>query len=623
MDKQIVRLIFPPQFEPFQPYLSPAYIKGLLNIFKIKSTCFDANIDFYWWLFKHWNKSSIADSNRSSYLLSNVDNALKLIHGITQDIDQYKWAINVINEYLSLINPHGVKINLTSLTIGNKYSSQTLHEYIDDPNNIFGLYFDFACNQIIGSKGIRYYFISVVVLDQLGAALTFAREIKRLRPGAKVIVGGPVISRLNNRILNMPWFNKSIDMFVQGEASDAMSHVFGLEERWDGHVSPDFGDYDMKKYLSPKLVLPYLVAHGCKWGLCTFCSHHITYTKYRASAIDHVVEDIAELTRQFNAEYISFSDEYLTSEQLDELITKLAEKKINIRWSTFVRAEPAFTSKTFMKKLYEGGARLLMFGFESASQRILNVMRKGNATTTYAPILDACKKANIAVRLDFIVGFPTESEEEAGETLSFIKDNSGLIDTPFSSYAVGAFELREGAPIMQETKRFGFHIIEPLRGDLDDQYQFTTTREPSVEQKKEWRHEMIMYLKNNLSAELITPHNKTHQLCFKDLFDQGYLTIPVTKMDAARFQQLHIAWTNGVTIDYSNSSHISIENYSTGGALKFSPQLFDFAKGIEAERSLMELFLKYLGWSLAQFIKIVEFLYRNDYVMIRQGDKGE
>src|SRR3989442_5799509 len=44
------RLIFPPQFEPFQPYLSGPYLKGLLCRHGICASVFDANLDFYEWL---------------------------------------------------------------------------------------------------------------------------------------------------------------------------------------------------------------------------------------------------------------------------------------------------------------------------------------------------------------------------------------------------------------------------------------------------------------------------------------------------------------------------------------------------------------------------------------------
>lgn len=383
----------------------------------------------------------------------------------------------------------------------------------------------------------------------------------------------------------------------------------------DHHVTPDFSDFDLDRYLSPRLVLPYLVAHGCKWGLCTFCTHHLTYSGYKASNLHDVVQDISGLVEKYGVEHISFSDEYLTAEQLSDLVNLLEEKKINIKWSTFVRAEPKFADKKFTEKLYEGGARLLMFGFESASQRILKLMKKGTNVDFYSPILESCKDANIAVRLDFMVGFPTETEEEAQRTFTFIKDNSVIIDTSFSSYAIAVFELREDTPIMQDLKKHGIKLVALLRGDLDEQYDFVEDGGLSPELKRKWRHKMITYFKNELSAELITPQNKTHQLCFKDFFDRGYFGIPVTSIDPYQLHTLYGAWSHGSVIRHSDRG-IIVTDYATGGVLELSHELIHLFEAFENGSSLRSVFLKCNDLSLTQFVKLINFLYRNEYLIV-------
>lgn len=197
------------------------------------------------------------------------------------------------------------------------------------------------------------------------------------------------------------------------------------------------------------------MAHGCKWGRCAFCSHHLTYEGYRASAISQVLDDLEHLVDRHGAEYISFSDEYLTPAQLDGLSSGLLERRFALRWSTFARPEPRFRDRDFMARLYAAGCRVLMFGLESASQRVLNTMRKGTAVQNFRPILEVCKDAGIAVRLDFMVGFPGETEEEAEATYSLIRQNRDVIDTPFSSYSVAVFELRSGIPIWEHPERLG------------------------------------------------------------------------------------------------------------------------------------------------------------------------
>lgn len=618
-NNQNVRVIFPPQFEPFQPYLSLPYLKGLLKIYGVDGKCFDANVDFYWWLFREYKKTRWQNSAQEEYLWSNIDNAVAVLKAIPQNIFKYRWAVNVTDEYLKAISPNGVRISLTSLSIGNKYSSNDLFDYLQSDDNIFQQYFEYAQDKILGSPETRYYLFSLVVLDQLGPALAFSREIKKVYPNAKIVFGGSMVSRFYKKLVSISWLSEIVDDIIPGEAYKSVRKMFGIQKCWDGHITPDFSDFDMNKYLSPRLVLPYLVAHGCKWGLCTFCSHHLTYSKYRASDLQKVVEDISQLVKKYDVEYISFSDEFLTAEQLDEIANLLMAKKINVRWSTFVRAEPKFADKNFTKKLYENGARLLMFGFESVSQRILKLMKKGVDTRFYVPILEACKEANIAIRLDFMIGFPGEHVDEIQHTFSFVKNNSSVIDTPFSSCAVAVFELREDIPIMKNMKISGTQVFARLRGDLDEQYDFVENKGLSSEKKQQWRHEIIKYLKNESNAELIAPQNKTHQLVLKDSYDKSLLSLPTTiKLNTENLCDFVGIWNNGVVVStVSGDSNIQVPNYATGGELIISSELATMVENMKQGISLYSTFSNYKDWNLSEFIKLINFLCRNDYLLVR------
>lgn len=615
--KPQIRLVFPPQFEPFQPYLSLPYIKGLLKIYDIDATCFDANIDFYWWLFKKGQDANMISCPRKRYLFSNVTRAIEIMRAVPQNLLEYRWAVNVADEYLKAISPPNVKISLTFLTIGNKYSSDDLRNYLQNKDNIFRDYFTYAEKDILGPPNVKLYMFSLAVLDQLGATITFAREVKIRRPNAKIIIGGPLISHLYQQLIKVSWIHDLFDIIAPSDAHGVLSSVFGLRRKLDGHVTPDFNDLDLHRYFSSHLVLPYLISHGCKWGRCTFCSHHLSYKDYRESDMKSVVDDLRILSQKYGAKYISFSDEYLPAERLDQLANLIAQNNLDIKWSTFARAEPRFADMDFTKKLYNAGCRMLMFGFESASQRVLNLMRKGIQVKYFAPILESCKNANIVTRLDFMLGFPHETEEEVQETFLFIKKNTNLIDTPFSSYAVAVFELRDGTPIINEVKRYGIKPVGPLRGVLDEQCEFLEKEGFPPDQKRKWRHKMIRYAKSKLSFELITPQNKTHQLILKDLYDEGCFPLPVTRIEPNQLQNLWGIWCNGVTVSYDRrNSHIRVLNYATGGELVISSELTEVIQAFKHGTQLYSAFLRYKDWDPSTFIKLLNFLCRNDYLLI-------
>jgi len=563
MNQECVRAIFPPQFEPFQPYLSLPYIKGYLQANKVGCSCFDANIDFYWWLFNEYRSNLKLTSERNCYLSTNIETAINLMTLDKIAISDYRLAVNIIEEYLTAISPEEITIGLTSLIIGNKYSSDDVFNYISKENNIFKQYFTAAKSKILFEHNSDTYLFSLVVIDQFGAALSIAHEIKKHTSNSKIVFGGPFVSRYYDKLTNIYWLKDIVDALAPGEAESCLPNVLGFKEVYSGHVTPDFSDFDLRKYLSPHLVLPYLISHGCKWGKCVFCSHHLTYSKYRTADLNAVVDDLKALVNNHGAKYISFSDEYLSASQLSKLTNLLISNQIEIMWSSFAKAEPEFCKKEFTSSLYGGGARLLMFGFESTSQSVLDSMKKGTKASSYAAILQSCRESNIAVRLDFMIGFPGETSTDINNTFSFIKNNLEVIDTPFSSYVTAVFELREDTPIMSRLSTYNVKIKALLRGDLDEQYDFVNYSGVSPKIKHKWRNKIIGYSKTTSDFELITPKNKTHQLIYKDLFDKQKLVLPVTNISKKMYHELMSKWNHGVIFNLVSDDLIQILNYSS------------------------------------------------------------
>ena len=602
-------------------YLSGPYLKSLLSYFNISASVCDANIGFYVWLLEQcservpWVQEPF---DRRRYLYRNVKEAIRLLRQRPKDLSEYRWAVNVADEYLRAISPPGVKIGLTCLKVGNPYSSADLKAYLDRPDNMFRLYFEHATRDILGQASVNTYLISLVVVDQLPAAIAFSREIKRHRPDSRIIIGGPLVSRLHRQLAAVPWIANTFDAILPGEAYRVLPEALGLSGTFTGHVTPDFSDLDLDRYWSCKRVLPYLVAHGCNWGKCTFCSHHLTYDGYRSSSMAQVLDDLEYMANEHQAEYISFCDEYLTPTQLRELSAGLLERQIKLRWSTFARPESQFRDFNFMEQLYAAGCRMLMLGLESGSQRVINLMKKGTKVSNFRPILEACKAANIAVRYDFMAGFPGETEEEVEATYTFIRQNRDVIDTPFSSYAVAIFELRSGIPVLEETDRLGIVARRPLRGDLDDQYEFRCEGGLSEKARAEWRERLIRFFKTKMDAELICPQNKTHQLLLKDLYDRGVFDLPVLQVRPDEFMSAVVRLAHGVKL-VPTVGAMRIVNHANGGELEVSFQLINVLQCFATGTCLDTAFLSQDIWNQELFARFITFLYRNEYIFVERS----
>jgi hypothetical protein len=397
-----------------------------------------------------------------------------------------------------------------------------------------------------------------------------------------------------------------------------LPNFLGLKEVYTGHVTPRFDDCDWESYWSCRRVLPYLVAHGCKWGKCTFCSHHLTYEGYRSSHMSDVISDLEILSAVNKCEYVSFCDEYLTPSQLRELANGIRSRNLRLRWSTFVRPEPAFKDDQFMHELYGAGCRMLMFGLESGSQRIISAMRKGTKVSNFRPILEACKKANIAIRYDFMVGFPGETLDDVSATYEFIRNNRDVIDTPFSSYSVAAFELRSGIPIDENIEGYRIAKFSNLRGDLDDQYDFEDQVGLTESQRAEWRDKLIRFAKTKLDMELICPQNKAHQLILKDLYDRNAFELPVCSLNVEEAEVIHVQFASGVEISNADGP-ILIENLTNGGILEVDQRLSGAITALHEGANLHSAGRAQLLWSMGTFLEFISFLHRNDYITLSKS----
>jgi len=166
------------------------------------------------------------------------------------------------------------------------------------------------------------------------------------------------------------------------------------------------------------------------------------------------------LAERYGAECFYFTDECLTPRLLRSLAGAETAERRRHDWLAEVRMEPALNSD-FLRRLREGGCRMLMFGMESASQRILGRMHKGISLDTAANILRDCHAAGIRTMAMLIIGFPGELESEAEETLRFVEDRREML----SAASFTNFVLVERAPVFERPSEYGITEVLPVAGE--------------------------------------------------------------------------------------------------------------------------------------------------------------
>jgi len=263
----------------------------------------------------------------------------------------------------------------------------------------------------------------------------------------------------------------------------------------DSLPTPDFAGLPMDRYLSPEPILPLASSRGCYWRQCTFCTRQHLLDTYRKRSVHKVLQDLQTLQSRCGCRTFFFVDECISPAMLNALADQILEKKIHISWSCYARFERQFLELSFCRKLAQSGLRMLYFGLESACQRILDLMKKGTDKEAMQRILENTSRAGIMSMILYFVGFPTETRQEALESMEFILRNQDHI-----RYALaGQFMLEEHSPIFRHPDAFGITEITPLSdaSDLGIIYNYQTNRGMSAKEA-----EQVKELVNGKTSQL-------------------------------------------------------------------------------------------------------------------------
>ena len=169
---------------------------------------------------------------------------------------------------------------------------------------------------------------------------------------------------------------------------------------------------------------PYLsiyTGRGCA-ARCTFClwPQTIGGRTYRTRSAENVYEEIARAKRILpNVKEFFFDDDTFTGNlpRAEEIAKKLSP--LGIKWSVNARANVPYKT---LKALKDAGLNLLVVGFESGNQQILNNVKKGINIEQAKEFVKAAKDIGILIHGTFILGLPGETRETMEETLRFAKE---------------------------------------------------------------------------------------------------------------------------------------------------------------------------------------------------------
>src|ERR671922_1905520 len=180
-------------------------------------------------------------------------------------------------------------------------------------------------------------------------------------------------------------------------------------------------DLEVERYFIGYLLHPYVslyTGRGCR-SKCTFCLWPQTVggQRYRTRSVAHVLGEIERATRLFPEvkEYFFDDDTFTDDLPRAEAIAR-GLGRLGVTWSCNAKADVPYES---LKVLKDNGLRLLLVGYESGSQAILNNVRKGIRLDRARQFTRDARALGIKIHGTFILGLPGETRETIEATIRF------------------------------------------------------------------------------------------------------------------------------------------------------------------------------------------------------------
>lgn len=183
--------------------------------------------------------------------------------------------------------------------------------------------------------------------------------------------------------------------------------------------NPNFKLLDIKRYffkmLDKKRVIPLNSSRGCPFR-CGFCYNLIfNRNKIRAHSIEFVKNQIDMLKKEYGIDGVFWNDDnfFFNINRAKQII-----EYVNLPWFAELRAD--IINNDFVNWLEKTNCKKILIGAESGSQRILDLLEKKIRVDNLLNAAHQLSKTDISVHFSFIIGIPTETNEELNMTLELI-----------------------------------------------------------------------------------------------------------------------------------------------------------------------------------------------------------
>jgi radical SAM superfamily enzyme YgiQ (UPF0313 family) len=201
------------------------------------------------------------------------------------------------------------------------------------------------------------------------------------------------------------------------------------------------------------------LAHGCYWKKCSFCDVSLDYIgRYDEPSTDLIMRRIRALIAETGETGFHLVDEAAPPSAMRSLAKRLIAEKVSITWWGNIRFEKTF-SPELCRLLAESGCVAVSGGLEVASDRLLELMKKGVTVEQVARVTRAFTDAGIMVHAYLMYGFPTETAQDTVDALERVRQlfAAGCIQSAYWH----RFSATAHSPIGLQPHEYGITLRPP------------------------------------------------------------------------------------------------------------------------------------------------------------------
>lgn len=288
-------------------------------------------------------------------------------------------------------------------------------------------------------------------------------------------------------------------MELLSKISDNGGDISGIKERtlhgsYHSLVKPDFDGLPLDRYRYKNLcadysdysedvasimrgfdnsslsVFPLKFIRGCPFS-CIFCTSSGD-NRMRAAAPGQAVDYIEGLRNKYGAENFFFLSDTINFSNgfMNRLCDEIIKRGLRIRWTDCARINKM--NEGLLQKMRKAGCVRLVYGMETASQRLLNYIQKNIDLNEMSRVLEWTHEAGIWCGVEVISGLPYEREEDIDATIDFINSRRGFIDRVY----IEPFTVRDWSRLLLYPEQYGIRNIKRV-----DQYAKDKKNESSLD----------------------------------------------------------------------------------------------------------------------------------------------